>query len=241
MCVCAAIPVGREPFVRASLCWGPVTPTPRGTVGCRSCERACVCLLAQPPLWVRFPTWRLQQEEGFNLLLYGFGSKQDLLQDYLVYCCRADPDTAVVVTNGAVPTCTIKSIADAITKRIVGTTIRFSSLLEHCRFIAIQMGGGDGVEGVVGSSGGGGGGGGGSGWVRQDAASLPRVLLAIHNIDGPALRSPEAQTALRLVVLRVWPPARLTPLPTPTPVLGPRDVCVRFSFEFGWSGGSACV
>lgn len=161
----------------------------------------CACLWVRLVWWPRFPGWRLQQEEGFNLLLYGFGSKQDLLQDYLVFCCRADPDTAVVVANGAVPTCSIKSIADAITKRIVGTTIRFSSLLEHCRFIAIQMGGGDGLEGVVGSSGGGGGGGGGSGWARRDATSLPRVLLAIHNIDGPALRSPEAQTALRSVLV----------------------------------------
>ena len=128
----------------------------------------------------RFATWRLQLQEGFNLLLYGFGSKHALLDEFLAFASAAEPAAAVLVVNGAQPACSVRHVADAITKRVLGSSLRFGSLIDQCRYIALQLGG-----------------------PRDGASSSsrhlvpPRVIVAIHNLDGPSLRAPDSQTAIR--------------------------------------------
>jgi hypothetical protein len=120
-------------------------------------------------------------------MLYGFGSKRKLVEEFLAHVCEADGDASVLVINGTQPACSVKHVADTITKRVLGSSLRFGSLGDQCRFIALQMGGrslgGDAVATP------------GSGTIA--ATSGPRLYIAVHNIDGQSLRSAEAQNALR--------------------------------------------
>ncbi len=164
----------------------------------------------------RFDAWRLQLHEGFNLLLYGYGSKRGVVEEFLhsvwcaalaavlgwgcacvTYAClvcvtrssAVDPSCAVIVANGANSGCSVRQIADLVCRRVVASTAKFPSLAEQCRFISLQMGAPESYSKAAAGVGGGSGGG--------SSSAGPRLLLAIHNIDGPSFRSTEAQQLLR--------------------------------------------
>ncbi|XP_017047158.1 origin recognition complex subunit 2 [Drosophila ficusphila] len=63
-----------------------------------------------------FPKWMCILNEGFNLLLYGLGSKRQLLQSF--HQEVLDKQTVLVV-NGFFPSLTLKDVLDSITSEIL--------------------------------------------------------------------------------------------------------------------------
>lgn len=57
-----------------------------------------------------FASWMLQLSKGFNIIIYGVGSKQCVLQQF----CETYPDRPYIIVNGFFPTMTVKDILNAI-------------------------------------------------------------------------------------------------------------------------------
>lgn len=57
-----------------------------------------------------FATWMLQLSKGFNIIIYGIGSKQCVLQQF----CETYPARPYIIVNGFFPTLTVKDILNEI-------------------------------------------------------------------------------------------------------------------------------
>jgi len=79
-----------------------------------------------------FNKWMLQMCRGYNILLYGLGSKRSLIDSLR---CRHMSKFSNVVVNGYFPCLTIKHILSAITEEILGETRSFSNPVAHIKFI----------------------------------------------------------------------------------------------------------
>lgn len=62
-------------------------------------------------LEVNFDQWMLKMSQGYNIIIYGLGSKQMLLHRF---CERHMNDKPVIVINGFFPTITVKEILQSI-------------------------------------------------------------------------------------------------------------------------------
>ena len=136
-----------------------------------------------------YPYWLFQISNGFNILLYGVGSKQKLLEDFRKKCLS---ESCHLVVNGFFPGLTIKQVLTKLTSSVFGHSGTFKSPIEQAQFITKELT----VKGKseVGDS---------KGKVKKSAgASTPipeEIFLVIHNIDGQMLRSDTAQTALSIL------------------------------------------
>lgn len=72
-----------------------------------------------------FASWMLQLSKGFNIVVFGIGSKQCVLQQF----CETYPDRPYVIVNGFFPTLTVKDILNAIRTDIV--TISPNARTDH--------------------------------------------------------------------------------------------------------------
>lgn len=72
-----------------------------------------------------FGTWMLQLSKGFNIITYGIGSKQCVLQTF----CETYPDHPYIIVNGFFPTLTVKDILNGIRTEIV--TISATARSDH--------------------------------------------------------------------------------------------------------------
>ncbi|KAE8350939.1 origin recognition complex subunit 2-domain-containing protein [Aspergillus coremiiformis] len=72
-----------------------------------------------------FPQWNFEFEQGFNICLYGYGSKRLLLQNFAKWLyeknCSAHP--SIVVVNGHTPNISIRSIFATIVTAVLGADI----------------------------------------------------------------------------------------------------------------------
>ncbi|KAH0582006.1 hypothetical protein H2248_011663 [Termitomyces sp. 'cryptogamus'] len=122
-------------------------------------------------LFVRFMR---ELAEGFNLLMYGFGSKRRVLNDFATeYCAKAGH---VVVANGFQPEFTFKDLLSSI-ERIPGIlNTELSSTTPETQSKRIY---------------------------DFFSAPGPRrpLYLIIHNIDAAPLRAPKAKSCLALLAL----------------------------------------
>lgn len=154
--------------------------------------------------------WQLLQSE-FSLLLYGFGSKKELMEDFAQ---KTLTDGGVVVVNGFFPGLTAKQVLvaaaaavhresaansagatphgasnDALFNRIALATRRPDVRAAPARGGAEGRGARErprrGEGGEIGADG-----------VNGDFQPLRRLYIVLHNIDGQQLRSPEAQAIL---------------------------------------------
>jgi len=73
--------------------------------------------------------WHLQWHEGFNHMLYGYGSKRGLLEDFLGYCADSI-HRSVVVLDGCKPNAGVKVMLDLVCKNMLRCTQRFPSVVE---------------------------------------------------------------------------------------------------------------
>lgn len=74
-----------------------------------------------------FTKWLLLMNEGYNILLYGLGSKRNLLQSFH---SKMLADKPVIVVNGFFPTLTIKDILEAITGDILDLNVHSANFHE---------------------------------------------------------------------------------------------------------------
>ncbi|NXM24606.1 ORC2 protein, partial [Oxyruncus cristatus] len=79
-----------------------------------------------------FSKWMLQLHLGFNVVLYGLGSKRDLLEKFRVSLLQ---DSVHLVVNGYFPSITVRSILNSITEEVLDHIGTFRSPLDQLEFI----------------------------------------------------------------------------------------------------------
>lgn len=118
----------------------------------------------------QFPQWYFELVSGFNLLIYGYGSKRQLLTKFATTVLT---DAPLIIVNGYFPTLNLKDILD----KILSTALQYSgpagTLQEQIAFIHA--------------------------YFKQPDRAVQKLYLLVHNIDGSGLRSEKAQTALSLL------------------------------------------
>ncbi|KAK9240931.1 origin recognition complex subunit 2-domain-containing protein [Lipomyces kononenkoae] len=120
-----------------------------------------------------FPQWAFELSQGFNLVLYGVGSKRDLVlsfaEDYLY-------DTKVLVVNGYNPSTTIREVlASSAAILLNDPNVKIPKALPDVLSLIMNT---------------------------QEpgpfpcANYIPKLVLLIHNIDGEVFRNDRSQSAL---------------------------------------------
>ncbi|KAK4882005.1 hypothetical protein RN001_005324 [Aquatica leii] len=84
----------------------------------------------------QFSKWLYIMKEGFNILLYGVGSKLAILHDFIQECVGNMP---VVVVNGFFPNVSIKNVIDGIIHDILELSENTGSIYDACDVIAHEM------------------------------------------------------------------------------------------------------
>ncbi|NXI79956.1 ORC2 protein, partial [Rhipidura dahli] len=79
-----------------------------------------------------FSKWMLQLHLGFNIVLYGLGSKRDLLEKFRTSLLQ---DSVHLVVNGYFPSITVRSILNSITEEVLEYIGTFRSPLDQLEFI----------------------------------------------------------------------------------------------------------
>ncbi|NXI73986.1 ORC2 protein, partial [Anseranas semipalmata] len=79
-----------------------------------------------------FSKWMLQLHLGFNIVLYGLGSKHDLLEKFRTSMLQ---DSVHLVVNGYFPSITVRSILNSITEEVLDHIGTFRSPLDQLEFI----------------------------------------------------------------------------------------------------------
>lgn len=79
-----------------------------------------------------FSKWMLQLHLGFNIVLYGLGSKRDLLEKFRTSLLQ---DSVHLVINGYFPSITVRSILNSITEEVLDHIGTFRSPLDQLDFI----------------------------------------------------------------------------------------------------------
>ncbi|KFZ45961.1 Origin recognition complex subunit 2, partial [Antrostomus carolinensis] len=79
-----------------------------------------------------FSKWMLQLHLGFNVVLYGLGSKHDLLEKFRTSMLQ---DSVHLVVNGYFPSITVRSILSSITEEVLDHIGTFRSPLDQLEFI----------------------------------------------------------------------------------------------------------
>ncbi|NWZ77468.1 ORC2 protein, partial [Poecile atricapillus] len=80
-----------------------------------------------------FSKWMLQLHLGFNIVLYGLGSKRDLLEKFRTSLLQ---DSVHLVVNGYFPSITVRSILNSITEEVLDHIGTFRSPLDQLEFIS---------------------------------------------------------------------------------------------------------
>ena len=129
-----------------------------------------------------FQYWLVQMSCGFNVLLYGLGSKRKLLEDFRREVLS---EAYHLVVNGYVPGTNVKQILSAISTDYLEQKERaFKSVVDHAKSICTSLL----EEGSSASN---------SGKKRHHHHRHHRELfLIVHNIEGSSLRSENSQMAL---------------------------------------------
>ncbi|XP_053452599.1 origin recognition complex subunit 2 isoform X2 [Nycticebus coucang] len=79
-----------------------------------------------------FHKWMLQLHLGFNIVLYGLGSKRDLLERFRTSMLQ---DSTHVVINGFFPGISVKSVLNSITEEVLDYMGTFRSVLDQLEWI----------------------------------------------------------------------------------------------------------
>ncbi|XP_038646199.1 origin recognition complex subunit 2-like [Scyliorhinus canicula] len=79
-----------------------------------------------------FHKWMLQTQLGFSLILYGLGSKRELLEEFRSTMLEG---TVHVVVNGFFPSITLKSILNSVTEEVLEHEGSFRNPVDQLNFI----------------------------------------------------------------------------------------------------------
>lgn len=116
-----------------------------------------------------FDQWQFELSQGFNILLYGYGSKRKLLMEFAkqIY---TNPSSLVVI-NGYVPTLTVKDILSSIANAILGQghNVKLGSNPNEM------------LDNVI---------------AILDSDEVSKLTLIIHNLDGESIRGERSQVLI---------------------------------------------
>lgn len=133
-----------------------------------------------------YSKWVFELRCGFNLLMYGFGSKKALIEDF---ASSALTECAVVVVNGYLQSINIKQVVIALAEvlwdqlKSTGRTPSRNLPKVQQPFNSKTM---DDLLSFLDGS-------------RAEEQSDCSVCVVVHNIDGPGLREPDTQQYLARV------------------------------------------
>lgn len=116
-----------------------------------------------------YTQWYFELSEGFSLVLFGIGSKRRLLLDYVEEYLTKMVDAPTIVVNGYNPATVFKEVLMTIvsTLNLKKVPKRLGDLVDHI------------VE-----------------YFQKKDHSMAKLILLIHNIDGPGLRDEKTQVYL---------------------------------------------
>lgn len=121
----------------------------------------------------RFEYWQFLMSKGFNILLYGLGSKRSVLEDFrkqvLANACH-------FLIKGFMPGLTVKQILNQVTTVIFHHSATFKTNFEQARYIVKTLQ-----------------------TINEGAKTKFEIFFIIHNIDGLSLRGESAQTSLSIM------------------------------------------
>lgn len=130
----------------------------------------------------QYRNWLFELRCGFGLLMYGFGSKKQLLEDF---ASTTLTNFTVVVINGYLPAVNLKQVIATIAEMFWDQTKAKRRKRAGTRSQLAQQFPSQSTEGII------------SFLMRQTSDDVDdHVCLLIHNIDGPALRDTESQQCL---------------------------------------------
>jgi len=137
-----------------------------------------------------FPQWSFELSQGFNVMSYGYGSKRSLIMDYVKQ--EATSDNPVVIINGFIPSITIREILNTVTNAALGSDhgqkmgTQPNDVLDNLLPIL------DSLQAKATTT------------ITNGKAKVGKlndhIMLVIHSIDSPSLRSPQTQAILSRLV-----------------------------------------
>jgi len=119
-----------------------------------------------------FDQWAFELDEGFNICLYGWGSKRALLTSFAEHLLTppSDPPPTIIVINGTSPTLTLRGILLTLTS--VLPALRTTTPLPTSPASLLTL-------------------------ILPALTTHPtRITLILHSLDAPLLRRPAAQALL---------------------------------------------
>ncbi|KAG2497585.1 hypothetical protein HYH03_004331 [Edaphochlamys debaryana] len=142
----------------------------------------------------QFDDWHSRLRSNFSVLLYGFGSKRALLEEFArtLAGSRNRGDAAVLVFHGYNPRCTAREVVAGVAGALMQRSFRN---LGSGASAAAAAAGTCAASGAASTAAVGGVGGGAPGALRslvEDIRAEPpgrHAFVVIHNIDGPGLRA----------------------------------------------------
>lgn len=128
-----------------------------------------------------YPKWVFELRCGFGLLMYGFGSKKGLIEDF---ASSSLTEYSVVVINGYLPSVNLKqvllAIAELLSDQLKSRRKSSGSLSKGQETVPSRS-----VDDILSFI---------NGSQSEDKDCF--ICVVVHNIDGPALRDPESQQTL---------------------------------------------
>jgi origin recognition complex subunit 2 len=118
-----------------------------------------------------FPQWRFELNQGFNLCLYGWGSKLNLTKRFAHWYHERE-DRPIVFVNGHLPSCSIRSILHTLTSALLGSNhnVRFPAHATEAVSTFLSI-------------------------ITENPSNTP-ILLIFNVFDAPHLRKQTFQTAM---------------------------------------------
>ncbi|OOF92749.1 hypothetical protein ASPCADRAFT_54192 [Aspergillus carbonarius ITEM 5010] len=121
-----------------------------------------------------FPQWDFEFDQGFNICLYGYGSKRRLLKEFAdwLYHRHSSASRSVVVVNGHIPNISIRSIFATIVTAVLGADIPSKMGSQPQEVLELLQS------------------------VLKTRASQKPITVLINSIDAPSLRRAANQALL---------------------------------------------
>ena len=121
-----------------------------------------------------FPQWDFEFDQGFNICLYGYGSKRRLLKEFAdwLYHRHSSASRSVVVVNGHTPNISIRSIFATIVTAVLGADIPSKMGSQPQEVLELLQS------------------------VLKTRASQKPITVLINSIDAPSLRRAANQALL---------------------------------------------
>ncbi|EKG15992.1 Origin recognition complex subunit 2 [Macrophomina phaseolina MS6] len=151
-----------------------------------------------------FDQWVYELENGFNICLYGFGSKRKLVEDFAAHLYHQQTSPRIVMVNGYNPTLTTKDLLTTILTSLLPSSVKLPATPPLLHTLLLTT-------------------------LSTKPPPSP-ITLITHSLDGPSLRRAATQTLLAQLSAHPYI-TLLATADTPTfPLLW--DLGTRSSFRF---------